>query len=264
VSILKKEKKSEMSNYRPISLLTSFSKIFEKVIFNRLHNHVHNNNILAPEQYGFRNNLSTESASYNLINNILEALNNKFTVGGILCDLTKAFDCVNHTILLSKLEFYGITGSAYNLIKSYLNDRYRRVLIKNTNSRNYLSDWVKVKLGVPQSSILDPLPFLFYINDLLGLINSFSKPTLFADDTSLIFTHPDITEFKEGINTVFEKLVKWFQINLLSLNLNKTYYMQFMSKNSDTDDINIRYKTIQINNVYCTNFLGLTLDSTLS
>ena len=120
----KKEKKLDISNYRPISLLTSFSKIFEKVIFNRLCNHVNNNNILAHEQYGFRNNSSTETASYNLINNILEAFENKFTVGGIFCNLTKAFNCINHTILLPKLEFYGITGKAYNLIKSYLNDRY--------------------------------------------------------------------------------------------------------------------------------------------
>jgi hypothetical protein len=150
VPILKKgrKKKSEISNYRPISLLTSSSKIFEKVIFNRLCNHIYNNNILAPEQYGFRNNLSMESASFNLIN-ILEALNNKFIVGEIFCDLTKAFDCVNHTILLSKLEFYGITGNAYNLMKSHLNDRYQRVLIKNTNSKNYLSEWEKVKLGGP-------------------------------------------------------------------------------------------------------------------
>jgi len=78
---------------------------------------------LAQKQYGFRTNSATETASYNLINNILEALNNKYIVGGIFCDVTKAFDCVNHTILLSKLEFYGITGSAYNLLKSYLNDR---------------------------------------------------------------------------------------------------------------------------------------------
>ena len=135
IPILKKGKKSEISNYRPISLLTSFSKIFEKIIFNRLHNHVNTNNILAQEQYGFRTNSSTEIASYNIINNILGALNNKFTVGGIFRDLTKAFDCVNHTILRSKLEFYGITGSAYNLLKSYLNDRYQTVLIKNTNSK---------------------------------------------------------------------------------------------------------------------------------
>jgi hypothetical protein len=91
-----------------------------------------------------------ETASYYLINNILEALHNKFIVGGISCDLKKAFDSVNHTILLSKLEFYGITGSAYNLMISYLNDRYRRVLIKDIYSKNYLANWRKVKLGGPQ------------------------------------------------------------------------------------------------------------------
>ena len=98
IPILKKGKKSEISNYRPIFLLTSFSKIFEKIIFNRLYNHVNTNNILAQEQYGFRTNSSTEMASYNFINNIL-ALNNKFIVGGIFCDLTKAFDCVNHSFI---------------------------------------------------------------------------------------------------------------------------------------------------------------------
>jgi hypothetical protein len=103
IPLLKKGKKSEISNFRPNSLLTYFSKIFEKVILNRLHDHVNNYNILAHEQYGFRNSSSMEAASYNLINNILDALQNKFTVGGVFCDLTKAFDCVNHTILLSKL-----------------------------------------------------------------------------------------------------------------------------------------------------------------
>jgi len=98
--LFKKGNKLEMANYRPISLLTSFSKIFEKVIFNRLHNHVNNYNILAQEQYGFRNKLSTEAATFNLLNNVLDALNNKYMVGGIFCDLSKAFVCVNHCFII--------------------------------------------------------------------------------------------------------------------------------------------------------------------
>jgi hypothetical protein len=97
--------------------MTYFSKIFEQDIFNRLHNHI-NNNILSQEQYGFRNSSSTKTASYNLINNVSEAVNNQLIVGGTFSDFTKASDCVNHTIRLSKLEFYGITDSAYNLMKS--------------------------------------------------------------------------------------------------------------------------------------------------
>jgi hypothetical protein len=138
--IFKRGNKAEISNYRPISLFTSFSNVFEKVFFyKRLYHHVLSNNILAKEQYGFRNNCSTEMASYNLINNILKALNSKMWVGGIFCDLTKAFDYVNHNILLSKLKFYGITGRVNNLIKSYLNDRYQRVVIKNTYSIKIIS-----------------------------------------------------------------------------------------------------------------------------
>jgi len=144
--------------------------------------------------------------------------------GGYFCDLTKAFDYVNHNILLSKLEFYGITGRANNLIKSYLNDRYQRVLIKSKYSKNCFSEWGKVKQGVPQRSILRPLFFLLYINGLPGLINDISKPTILADGTNTIFTHSNLTDFKDQINIVIEKLSNWFQNNSLILNCNKTHY----------------------------------------
>jgi len=129
--IYKKGDKTQFENYRPISLLPIFSKIFEKVLYKRLYNHLITNNILVPEQFGFRCNTSTEAAIYTLISNILSSLNTKTLVGGLFCDLQKAFDCVDHDILLSKMKFYGITGSTGRLMESYLRQRYQRVMINN-------------------------------------------------------------------------------------------------------------------------------------
>jgi hypothetical protein len=126
------------------------------------------NNILAREQYGFRNKLSTETAMYKLINEVLNALNNGIFVGGIFCDLKRAFDCVNHDTLLSKLEFHGVIGKSSTLIKSYLSDRYQRVVI---NNGHLYSDWAKIKNAVPPGSILGPLLFLLYCDMLSGRPN---------------------------------------------------------------------------------------------
>ena len=127
--LYKKGERMDISNYRPISLLPSFSKIFEKVIFRRLIQHLDYNKILANEQFGFRSKTSTDLASFHLISKILEALNNRLLVGGIFCDLRKAFDCVDHKSLLAKMYQYGITDKGLKLITSYLQDRNQRVII---------------------------------------------------------------------------------------------------------------------------------------
>jgi hypothetical protein len=159
--LFKKGNKKDINNYIPISLLTSSYKMFEKVIYIRLSKHVKNNGILFIDQCGFRSNSSAEKAMFKLLNDILLALNNTPYVGGIFCDLEKAFHCVNHDLLKNKLEFYRIIGNAYDLIQSYLSDRYQRVLIDDNQTHSYIcSEWEKVKYGVPQGSVLGPMPCL--------------------------------------------------------------------------------------------------------
>jgi hypothetical protein len=155
-----------------------------------MYHHINTNHILVNEQFGFRQASSTDIVSYKLIKNILTALNNKLVVGGIFCDLHKAFDCVNYDILLSKMEFYGISRKANNLIKSYLQGIYQRVLVDFDFKKCY-SKWESITDGVPQGSILGPLLFLLYVNDIPNIISDISNPILYADDTSLIITNSD-------------------------------------------------------------------------
>ena len=191
-----------------------------------MYKHINKNEILTKEQFGFRHKSSTELASYSLTHNILLVLNKKINVGGIFCDLQKAFDSVNRNILLAKMEFYGIAGKTNNLIKSYLLNRRQRVKIEK-DSINYYSEWDLITDGVPQVSILGSLFFLLYINDLPYAISDLSAPILFANNTSLIASNPENLKFGNDVNELMHKLKTWFRSNLLVLNLEKTHFLQF-------------------------------------
>ena len=186
---------------------------------------------MVNEKYGFRTCYSTELATFSLINNILTAMNNNLKIGGIFCDLQKAFDCVNHKILLNKLEFYGIQGKFITLIESYLNGRYQKVTLNTNTTTNSSSKLELINNGVPQSSILGPLFFLFYINDLPKIITKNNSIVLFADDTSLLITDSNKLDFNTNINQSLPNIISWFNSSLVVLNLNKIHYVEFRTKN---------------------------------
>ena len=194
----------------------------------------------------------------------MKALDNKEWTGCLFCDLSKAFDYVNHDILLEKLKFYGITRNANKLINSYLTNRYQRVKIKDNNDIDYCSEWDNVKQGVPQGSVLGPLLFLLYINDLPDTINDTSPPVIFADDTNIICTHQDINVFNDETEIVFQKINKWLQANLLILNFNKIKIVHFSTKHPATTQAYIKYEGKYIENANNTSFLGLIVDSSLT
>jgi hypothetical protein len=262
--VYKKGDRTNFANYKPISLLPSFSKIFEKLTHKRLDKHIRNNNILAKEQYGFVVNSSTEIATHNLLNTMLSSLNNKLYVGVLFCDLQKAFDGVNHELLISKMNFYGITGIANKLIKSYLSNRYQR-LVTNDNKLNKISSkWEEAKCGVAQCSILGPLIFLLYINDFPKTISEISSRILFADDTSIIIANPNPTEFTKNTNQLLSYISRWFISNMLYLNYDKTYFMQFVTKKNKEIDMRVNFANKCISNISNTKFLGLTIDASMS
>lgn len=264
ISIFKKGSKLKASNYRPISLLSNINKIFEKIMYNRLFSFLDSQGSFYEHQYGFRSKHSTEHALINLTEQIKESLDtighskNRKYAAGVFVDFQKAFDTVNHDILLTKLDHYGIRGPVNDWLKSYLTDRNQYVSILGFDSKTNF-----MRHGVPQGSVLGPLLFLIYINDLNKAI-LFSKVYHFADDTNLLNIDKSYKQIQKKLNIDLKCLVNWLLANKISLNATKTELIFFRKIGEKVPDhIKIKINGHRIYPSSYIKYLGIYLDEHL-
>ena len=253
--IYKKGSKILTSNHRPISILSPFSKIFERHILNQLTNFIQKHKILHPFQYGFRTNSSTEMAVTQILEEITDKIQNGQFVCSVFLDLAKAFDTVDHSILLGKLYEYGVRGLPAELIKSYLTGRTQRTIVNNITS-----DPSVVTCGVPQGSILGPLLFNLYINDIIEISNFSIK--LFADDACLLCSSDSPQQLEKLVNTELSKINNWRKSNKLSVNFTKSDYIIFTNKKNNYK-FNIKMDLNTLKRTTETRYLGIIIDQKL-
>ncbi len=211
---------TERDNYRPISLFSTFSKILETIVAEKLIEHLLSNDLLYLHQYGFLPNRSSEQNLIQIINYISDALNDNMFCIGIFLDLKKAFDVCSHEILLKKLQKMGIRGTTYNWFASYLSNRAQCVDINGQ-----FSDFLALYISVIQGSTLGPILFLCYINDFCSASTLFSL--LFADDTTGLAKGKVLSELTEYVNTEVQKIALWYRANKMAVNTSKTKFIVF-------------------------------------
>ena len=261
IPIYKKDNDELYSNYRPVSILPNcFSKILERIVFNKCLSFIEKYEILNDCQFGFRTGYSTEMAITDLVDKVYKAVDQNETTLGIYLDLSKVFDTINHDILLYKLEHYGFRGISLEWFKSYLSDRTQYV-----HYISYKSCTKNVTCGVPEGLILGPLVFILYANDIINT-STILNFVLFADDTTILYSHKDLANKIGMINNELQKVTDWFKANRLSINVDKTNFMimgtpqkTFKFKN----DISVLLDGRCLSRVNKTKFLGV-IDVNLS
>ena len=258
--IFKSGEREFVSNYRPISVLSCFSKVLERIMYNRLYSFIVENNVLYNKQFGFQKEHSTEHAILQLTTQILQSFDeDKFTIG-VFIDLSKAFDTVDHSILLKKLSYYGVRNNNLKWFTSYLSNRKQYI-----STDEYNTEMETISCGVPQGSILGPLLFLIFVNDFPQ--STLLDPIMFADDTNLFYSNKNIISLFEVVNKELVNIV-WFQANKLSLNANKTKYVFFhkprKKKNIPLNLPILKINQIEIKREQALKFLGVMIDENLN
>lgn len=257
ITLHKKGNAKDIKNYRPISLLSVFSKIYERLLYKRIYFFLESHKLISGTQHGFRAKHSTISALCSILDNVYGQLDSGNKVIAAMVDLTKAFDCVNHECLLSKLETYGIRGLSNNLLRSYLNNRRQFVEFNGKKSSN-----LNFETGVPQGSVLGPLLFILYINDISSALLTYHCE--FADDVTLIACDVSADAAVNNLSNSLDKLSDYLENNSLSLNSTKTTIMQFYPQKCMYNQSNlIRLKGRSLQQVTSTKLLGLHIDMTL-
>jgi retron-type reverse transcriptase len=259
IPILKSGSVTDLNNYRPIALQSVLSKTFEKILKKRLFAFFDEHNVLNCNQYGFRSKSSTSLALLDVIQHIEANRDSKKHTVALFLDLSKAFDTVNHSILLKKLESCGCRGLILKLLTSYLTKRQQYTYVNGVASLHKQIDY-----GVPQGSILGPLLFLVYINDICNSVKAEVK--LFADDTVILVSHSNTKALQLETESVINCACNWFLQNRLSLNAKKTVYMYFDAnkKGSQNSPPQISINQMEIKPSEITKYLGFLIDKNLS
>lgn len=261
VPVFKKDDPTQLNNYRPISILSNINKIYEKLIHTRVLSHLNRNNVLSKHQYGFRRLSSTSSCVIDLMDYIYDGIDRTNIITGVFLDLTKAFDLVDHHILLDKLEASGMRGPVLDFFRSYLFQRSQYVSVNKRDSGP-----LTVCRGVPQGSILGPLLFLVYVNDISKLSLN-GKLFLYADDTALFYSSPSCHQNCVNAEIDLAQLNAFLTANRLSLNAKKTKVIHFRTQrnvgDSETMPI-VKLNGLPIETVSSFKYLGLILDTHLT
>ena len=257
--LFKKNDKTQVGNYRPVSVLSIISKVFERVIYDQLEGYLNEKNLLYNFQSGFRKGYSTDTCLIHLSDFIRFSMDQGQMVGMVLLDLQKAFDTVDHGVLLMKLHAIGLHADAIRWFRSYLTGRNQCVDISGT-----LSSKASVTCGVPQGSILGPLLFLIYVNDLSGVVKG--KVLLYADDTGILVSGKSKSEIEAALSRSLELVSAWLVDNKLSLHLGKTESILFGSKPKvrKNTGLNVQCNGISIAASTSVKYLGAILDQSLS